>query len=971
MKKASFVLIVLLLGSVSSGAILRVPGQYSTIQAAIDAAGIQDTVVVAQGIYTGSGNRDINFKGKPITVRSETGPEHCIIDCNGAARGFYFGTGESASSVLEGFTITNGFARDFGAGIYCSSSSPIIRNCNIKGNRSWNLGGGVGLKLSNAIISDCNITDNLSDWVGGGIFCSGGGQPTIERCIITGNGTLGIMPNTKGGAVSVDHSTAIIRDCIITDNTAGSTGDGGGIAVYMRSATDTGKVVVEDCVISGNSALRGAGIWCDSHAVVVKNCAIVGNAAGKEGGGIWGYSFEIKNSIIAANRAGDGGGFCSTTQSGIMPALQATNSTIVGNLATNRGGGIYYLKKTDARFTNCILWGNADGNGTGAVSQIHSPLAAPMVIYSCIQDDQPNDDNIPFGGGQNENIDDDPMFVRLPGDNNDYGDLHLRIDSPCINAGSSLFTASPENVDMDGQPRVIGPVVDIGADEYAPMIIVTKPQGGEVWTDISRHKVEWCKYGVGSVDVLFSKDGGGNWKTIAGGISGDNSIMWQLPKNVDSNQCLISVVPSDGDANVLCINSGKFAIQKYPQRPWVPPGWARREKLPGKDLSLNCGPQSGCVKWVFQTDGAVSSGVAVRGGGIDVYTMYAADEAGKVYALEPNGTAMWTFDAGTPIVGSPVVGYYRSVYVGGEDGRLYAIDGDGKLQWTHTTNKPIYSTPVVASDGKIYICSQDGLMYALGADGSELWDFETSGFGKLKGAIFATPERGKGKTIYAAGLYDPNLYALDSNDGTVRWVCNFEFAIDPYDPNKGVRGGWPFASPAVGPDGTIYQTLLFDTYLYAIDANNGNIKWAANLADPCSGWFEPNYSKDYGGANGWSQPVIGPDGTIYVSFDDPYLRAVNPDGTIKWVTHLGTVGGFTMSVGRNGLIYAASDDSYVYVVTPGGEQITRFKGDGWVSFPVIPADNMLIISDSNNKVWAISSEGCSSARRLPRIAGAR
>ncbi|UCC22719.1 MAG: hypothetical protein JSW23_01220 [Planctomycetota bacterium] len=93
---------------------LYVPGQYATIQAAIDAAENHDIVLVADGTYTGDGNRDIDLKGKVITVRSENGPENCVIDCSGTEaerhRGFRFGNNEDVNSVVDGFTIINGYA---------------------------------------------------------------------------------------------------------------------------------------------------------------------------------------------------------------------------------------------------------------------------------------------------------------------------------------------------------------------------------------------------------------------------------------------------------------------------------------------------------------------------------------------------------------------------------------------------------------------------------------------------------------------------------------------------------------------------------------------------------------------------------------------------------------------------------------------------------------------------------------------
>ena len=73
---------LILISTSAFGAVIKIPGDYSTIQAGIDAASDGDTVLVADGIYTGDGNRDIDFKGKAITVCSASGPDKCIIDCN-------------------------------------------------------------------------------------------------------------------------------------------------------------------------------------------------------------------------------------------------------------------------------------------------------------------------------------------------------------------------------------------------------------------------------------------------------------------------------------------------------------------------------------------------------------------------------------------------------------------------------------------------------------------------------------------------------------------------------------------------------------------------------------------------------------------------------------------------------------------------------------------------------------------------
>jgi hypothetical protein len=81
---------------------------FDAIQEGIDAAVDGDTVLVLDGTYTGEGNRNLDFAGRLITVRSENGPENCIIDCEQAGRGFKFRTGETADAVVDGLTITNG-----------------------------------------------------------------------------------------------------------------------------------------------------------------------------------------------------------------------------------------------------------------------------------------------------------------------------------------------------------------------------------------------------------------------------------------------------------------------------------------------------------------------------------------------------------------------------------------------------------------------------------------------------------------------------------------------------------------------------------------------------------------------------------------------------------------------------------------------------------------------------------------------
>ena len=229
MKRLSlFIFVILVIGqvTVSHPATIRVPQDQPTIQAGIDAAVDGDTVLVDDGLYTGAGNVNLDFKGKAITVKSVNGAAATIIDCQNTAstKGFIFQSGETASSVLNGFTVINGKKNgsrpnDRGGGIYCNSSSPSIINC--------------------------IITDNETMGNGGGISCESSSSPSIINCLITGNKTKG-----NGGGIWCDSSSPNITNCTLTGNSA--TGNGGGIF----------------CGASSSPIIKNTILWADSNVEV-------------------------------------------------------------------------------------------------------------------------------------------------------------------------------------------------------------------------------------------------------------------------------------------------------------------------------------------------------------------------------------------------------------------------------------------------------------------------------------------------------------------------------------------------------------------------------------------------------------------------------------------------------------------------------------------------------------------------------
>jgi len=236
----------------------NVPDDYPTIQAAIDDCNEGDTVIVAPGIYTGVGNRDIRFGGKAITVRSEDPNDpnivmSTVVDCNGTEDdqhcGFVFDTSEDLDSVLSGLTITRGYHGHGGAIYGYDYASPCIINCHIVGNHAYR-GGGIYMANGNPVIRRCLIEANSagfsSRWgEGGGLYLSHHGL--VSDCIIARNTAIGIGANPgSGGGIHIANADVQIMQCTVVDNFADH---GGGI--YCNKY---GNIAILGCILWGNTA---------------------------------------------------------------------------------------------------------------------------------------------------------------------------------------------------------------------------------------------------------------------------------------------------------------------------------------------------------------------------------------------------------------------------------------------------------------------------------------------------------------------------------------------------------------------------------------------------------------------------------------------------------------------------------------------------------------------------------------------
>jgi predicted outer membrane repeat protein len=414
--------------------------------------------------------------------------------------------GLTSTAVLDGFVITGGNAtdsgnqQDIGGGMLNvgnrnfsnqpqgQASSPSIRNCLFQANSATSGGAmyndaDAGIGNSSPTLTNCVFQANTASSNGGAIYNNGyndnGTSPTLTNCTFQAN-----TASSNGGAIYNDghdraNSSPAFTNCFFQDNQASSGGamynDGhyyggnssprltncsfqtnrasskGGAINNDGSKSGTSSSTLINCSFRANSATSGGAIYNDAD----------------EGHSLGGSSPSLTNCWFQTNTASSTGGAIHnlSTYEGTITVL-LTNCTFQANSAP-QGGAIYgygygngYV--ATSTLTNCVLFGNGGANtfynAYTTVSATYSLLDASVTGYS--------------GSTGNINVTVSP-FVSTTGPT-------LSGCGPAINAGLNSATGlAGITTDLEGNPRIVGGRVDMGAVEFqGPAAITAQPVAG-------------------------------------------------------------------------------------------------------------------------------------------------------------------------------------------------------------------------------------------------------------------------------------------------------------------------------------------------------------------------------------------------------------------------------------------------------------------------------------------------------------
>ena len=220
---------------------------------------------------------------------------------------------------------------------------------------------------------------------------------------------------------------------------------GAGVSCASTNAFLTNCIIVGNVDMAGCVALRGTlynctlahNLGCGAYGSTLYNCTLSGNEAGFVSSGVGAVGGAANSTLYNCTLIQNSGTF----GGGAGGGSTLYNCTLIGNMAQNGGGAF------GCTLYNCIAYANTVGGNYDSTSTLNYCCTTPL----------------PTNGVGN--IISNPLFV-----DSANGNLRLQSNSPCINAGNNAYVTTA--TDLDGDPRIVGGTVDMGAYEFlGPLLL--------------------------------------------------------------------------------------------------------------------------------------------------------------------------------------------------------------------------------------------------------------------------------------------------------------------------------------------------------------------------------------------------------------------------------------------------------------------------------------------------------------------
>jgi len=369
-------------------------------------------------------------------------------------------------------------------GLDNGSTSPLSTRCVY-----MSAGTLVGFRLTQGLspLVSTNDTQQENIW-GGGAYAPGA---TIEDCIINANQSY------QGGGVY----GATLRRCNLYGNIANTGGGAKDSTLY-------------DCILTNNAANGGGG----ADGSVLYGCTVSGNSAAFIGGGLSGGT--ANRCTISGNDAKSGGGASSVT---------LNNCLVVSNTAISNAGGVYggTLRNSTVVYNSANELGGGVALGTAYNSIIYFNTSVSNVFHNHYDTEMYSSCTTPAPTSGANNITANPLFRAA-------GDYRLMTNSPCVNAGDNAHINAYGATDIDGNPRIDGGTVDMGAYEICRIHYVA-PGGASIspytrWSDAATNIQDAVDIALAGETIMVSNGVYDSGTRVTPGFQTSNRLV--VTKNV-------------------------------------------------------------------------------------------------------------------------------------------------------------------------------------------------------------------------------------------------------------------------------------------------------------------------------------------------------------------------------------------------------------------------------------------------------